>query len=182
METTINEITTNEITINEIAIIICILLIAIILNIILGLIDQNKIFIKAQYNIVSDIYNIQKTITHITDDTTKQIKELKNNIVSINKKNKNTHAIYILKQRHNMDELKNKMVQLSTNIHEIKHKLTNLKNTMVTNEELTDAFNTLTRHLFEIGCITQQLVCIGETNDISEGKDLKHDICLECII
>jgi hypothetical protein len=171
MDTTINEITTNEITINEIAIIICILLIVIILNTILGLIDQNKILIKSHYNIVYDINNIQKTISHITDDTTKQIK-----------KHKNTHATYILEQRINMDELKNKIVQLSTNIHEIKHKLTNLENTMVTNEELTDAFNTLTRYLFEIGCITQQHVCIGETNDIGEGKNLKHDICLECII
>ena len=116
---------------------------------ILSLIEQNKLLVKSHYNIVYDINNIQTTISHLTDDTTTQIEELKNIFVSTNEKNENTHATYILEEQTKIDELKNQIIELSTNICLTNDKITNVENTMVTNEELDDTFNTLTRYLAE---------------------------------
>jgi len=116
---------------------------------ILSLIEQNKLLVKSHYNIVYDINNIQTTISHLTDDTSSQIEELKNIVVSTNEKNENTHATYILEEQTKIDELKNQLIELSTNISLTNDKITNVENTMVTNEELDDTFNTLTRYLAE---------------------------------
>lgn len=116
---------------------------------ILSLIEQNKLFDKIHYNIVYDINNIEKTITTLLDDTSTQIKKLKNKVVSSNKQIKNTHANYILEEQTKIDELKNQIIELSTNLSLTNDKITNVENTMVTNEELDDAFNTLTRFITE---------------------------------
>jgi hypothetical protein len=118
---------------------------------ILSLIEQNKLLVKSHYNIVYDINNIQTTISHLTDDTSSKIEELKNIVVSTNEKNEKTHATYILEEQTKIDELKNQLIELSTNICLTNNKITNVENTMVTNEELDDTFNTLTRYLAEIG-------------------------------
>ena len=116
---------------------------------ILSLIEQNKLFDKIHYNIVYDINNIEKTITTLLDDTSNQIKKLKNKIVSSNKQIKNTLVTSILEEQTKIDELKNQLIELSTNICLTNNKITNVENTMVTNEELDDTFNTLTRYLAE---------------------------------
>ena len=116
---------------------------------ILSLIEQNKLFDKIHYNIVYDINNIEKTITTLLDDTSNQIKKLKNKIVSSNKQIKNTHVTSILEEQTKIDELKNQIIELSTNISLTNDKITNVENTMVTNEELDDTFNTLTRFIAE---------------------------------
>jgi len=123
---------------------------------ILSLIEQNKLLVKSHYNIVYDINNIQTTISHLTDDTSSQIEELKNIVVSTNEKNENTHATYILEEQTKIDELKNQLIELSTNISLTNDKITNVENTMVTNEELDDTFNTLTRYLAEKGPLNEQ--------------------------
>jgi len=123
---------------------------------ILSLIEQNKLFDKIHYNIVYDINNIEKTITNMLDDTSIQIKKLKNKIVSSNKQIKNTHATYILEEQIKIDELKTQIIELSTNLNLTNDKITNVENTMVTNEELDDAFNTLTRYLAEKGPLCEQ--------------------------
>ena len=123
---------------------------------ILSLIEQNKLLVKSHYNLVYDINNIQTSISHLTDDTSTQIKEVKNIIVSINEKNENTHANYILEEQTKIDELKNKIIELSTDIRLTNDKITNVENTMVTNEELDDSFNTLTRYLAEKGPLHEQ--------------------------
>ena len=123
---------------------------------ILSLIEQNKLLVKSHYNIVYDINNIQTTISHLTDDTSTQIEELKNIIVSTNEKNENTHATYILEEQTKIDELKNQLIELSKNISLTNDKITNVENTMVTNEELDDTFNTLTRYLAEKGPLNEQ--------------------------
>jgi hypothetical protein len=135
---------------------------------ILSLIEQNKLFDKIHYNIVYDINNIEKTITNMLDDTSTQIKKLKNKIVSSNKQIKNTHANYIFEEQIKIDELKTQIIELSTNIQETNDKITNVENTMVTNEELDDAFNTLTRYLAELhitrDCITAKLLLRNDEN------------------
>jgi hypothetical protein len=123
---------------------------------ILSLIEQNKLLVKSHYNIVYDINNIQTTISHLTDDTMRQIEELKNVIVSSNEKNENTHTTYILEEQTKIDELKNQIIELSTNICLTNDKITNVENTMVTNEELDDTFNTLTRYLAQKGPLVEQ--------------------------
>ena len=123
---------------------------------ILSLIEKNKLFDKIHYNIVYDINNIEKTITTLLDDTSNQIKKLKNKIVSSNKQIKNTHATSILEEQTKIDELKNQIIELSTNISLTNDKITNVENTMVTNEELDDTFNTLTRYLAEKGPLCEQ--------------------------
>jgi len=123
---------------------------------ILSLIEQNKLFDKIHYNIVYDINNIEKTITTLLDDTSTQIKKLKNKIVSSNKQIKNTHATSILEEQTKIDELKNQIIELSTNISLTNDKITNVENTMVTNEELDDTFNTLTRYLAEKGPLCER--------------------------
>lgn len=117
---------------------------------IISLIEQNKLFDKIHYNIVYDINNIEKTITTILDDTSTKIKKLKTKIVSSNKQIKNTHANYILEEQLKIDELKTQINELSTNLSLTNDKITNVENTMVTNEELDDSFNTLTRYLAEL--------------------------------
>jgi hypothetical protein len=123
---------------------------------ILSLIEQNKLLVKSHYNIVYDINNIQTTISHLTDETSSQIEELKNIVVSTNEKNENTHATYILGQQTKIDDLKKQLIELSTNISLTNDKITNVENTMVTNEELDDTFNTLTRYLAEKGPLNEQ--------------------------
>jgi len=123
---------------------------------ILSLIEKNKLFDKIHYNIVYDINNIEKTITTLLDDTSNQIKKLKNKIVSSNKQIKNTHATSILEEQIKIDELKTQLIELSTNISLTNDKITNVENTMVTNEELDDTFNTLTRYLAEKGPLCEQ--------------------------
>ena len=125
-------------------------------EIILSLIEQNKLLVKSHYNIVYDINNIQTTISHLTDDTSSKIEELKNVVVSTNEKNENTHATYILEEQTKIDELKNQLIELSKNISLTNDKITNVENTMVTNEELDDTFNTLTRYLAEKGPLNEQ--------------------------
>jgi len=124
---------------------------------ILSLIEQNKLFDKIHYNIVYDINNIEKTIKTLLDDTSTQIKKLKNKIVSSNKQIKNTHVTSILEEQIKIDELKNQIIELSTNISLTNDKITNVENTMVTNEELDDTFNTLTRYLAEKGPLREFL-------------------------
>jgi len=124
---------------------------------ILSLIEQNKLLVKSHYNIVYDINNIQTTISHLTYDTSSQIEELKNIVVSTNEKNENTHATYILEEQTKIHELKNQLIELSTNISLTNDKITNVENTMVTNEELDDTFNTLTRYLAELG-VTKEYI------------------------
>jgi len=135
---------------------------------ILSLIEQNKLLVKSHYNIVYDINNIQTTISHLTDDTMRQIEELKNIVVSTNEKNENTHATYILEEQTKIDELKNQLIELSKNISLTNDKITNVENTMVTNEELDDTFNTLTRYLAEMivtkDCITAKLLVRNDEN------------------
>ena len=123
---------------------------------ILSLIEQNKLFDKIHYNIVYDINNIEKTITTLLDDTSNQIKKLKNKIISSNKQIKNTHVTSILEEQTKIDELKTQIIELSTNISLTNDKITNVENTMVTNEELDDTFNTLTRYLAEKGPLNEQ--------------------------
>jgi hypothetical protein len=124
---------------------------------ILSLIEQNKLFDKIHYNIVYDINNIEKNIKTLLDDTSTQIKKLKNKIVSSNKQIKNTHATSILEEQTKIDELKNQIIELSTNISLTGDKITNVENTMVTNEELDDTFNTLTRYLVQHGCTMEYI-------------------------
>jgi len=130
---------------------------------ILSLIEQNKLFDKIHYNIVYDINNIEKTITTLLDDTSNQIKKLKNKIVSSNKQIKNTHVTSILEEQTKIDELKNQIIELSTNISLTNDKITNVENTMVTNEELDDTFNTLTRYLAQHNsAITREFLTVSK--------------------
>lgn len=135
---------------------------------ILSLIEQNKLLVKSHYNIVYDINNIQTSISHLTDDTSTQIEEVKNIIVSTNEKNENTHANNILEEQTKIDELKNQIIELTTDIRLTNDKITNVENTMVTNEELDDSFNTLTRYLAELhitkDCITAKLLLKNDDN------------------
>jgi len=149
---------------------------------ILSLIEQNKLFDKIHYNIVYDINNIEKNIKTLLDDTSNQIKKLKNKIVSSNKQIKNTHATSILEEQTKIDELKNQIIELSTNISLTGDKITNVENTMVTNEELDDTFNTLTRYLAEMivtkDCITTKLlVTNGYKRDGTMSTILKPVSC-----
>jgi len=102
---------------------------------ILSLIEQNKLLVKSHYNIVYDINNIQTTISHLTDDTSSQIEELKNIVVSTNEKNENTHATYILEEQTKIDDLKKQLIELSTNISLTNDKITNVSNNNDTEEE-----------------------------------------------
>jgi hypothetical protein len=61
-----------------------------------------------------------------------------------------------LEEQIKIDELKTQIIELSTNISLTSDKITNVENTMVTNEELDDAFNTLTRYLAEKGPLCEQ--------------------------
>jgi hypothetical protein len=105
---------------------------------ILSLIEQNKLLVKSHYNIVYDINNIQTTISHLTDDTSCQIEELKNIVVSTNEKNEKTHATYILEEQTKIDELKNQLIELSTNISLTNDKITNVENANVSNNNDTE--------------------------------------------
>jgi hypothetical protein len=66
-----------------------------------------------------------------------------------------------LEEQIKIDELKTQIIELSTNISLTNDKITNVENTMVTNEELDDAFNTLTRFIAESSTNNYEIIRHG---------------------